>query len=312
MAAQSVREWTGIQKFPAATQTKLLELLGKLKQEHVDSLTILVLGKGGVGKSSTVNSVIGESVVAVSAFQSEVSRPVMVSRTRAGFTLNIIDTPGLVEGGYVNDRAIDMIKGFLLDKTIDVLLYVDRLDSYRMDTLDKQIIKAITDSFGKGIWDRAAIVLTHAQFSPPDRLSYEDFFGRRSESFLNVVRSGAGIKKQDTLASSMPVVLVENSVRCNKNDDGEKILPSGVSWIPNLVKTIIDVVSNGSKGILVDKKLIEGPNPNERFKMWIPLIVLAQYFLVIKPIQGKIKKDISKEKKAPWELRDLVAAKRRV
>lgn len=33
MAAQSVREWTGIQKFPAATQTKLLELLGKLKQE---------------------------------------------------------------------------------------------------------------------------------------------------------------------------------------------------------------------------------------------------------------------------------------
>lgn len=33
MAAQLVREWTGIQQFPAATQTKLLELLGKLKQE---------------------------------------------------------------------------------------------------------------------------------------------------------------------------------------------------------------------------------------------------------------------------------------
>lgn len=33
MAAQVVREWAGIQQFPAATQTKLLELLGKLKQE---------------------------------------------------------------------------------------------------------------------------------------------------------------------------------------------------------------------------------------------------------------------------------------
>lgn len=43
-----------------------------------------------------------------------------------------------------------------------------------------------------------------------------------------------------------------------------------------MVKTIIDVVSNGSKGILVDKKLIEGPNPNARFKMWLPLIMLAQ------------------------------------
>lgn len=43
-------------------------------------------------------------------FQSETPRPVMVSRSRAGFTLNIIDTPGLVEGGYVNDQSLDLIK----------------------------------------------------------------------------------------------------------------------------------------------------------------------------------------------------------
>jgi predicted GTPase len=35
----------------------------------VNSLTILVMGKGGVGKSSTVNSIIGERVVAISPFQ---------------------------------------------------------------------------------------------------------------------------------------------------------------------------------------------------------------------------------------------------
>lgn len=34
-----------------------------------DRLTILVMGKGGVGKSSTVNSIIGERAVTVSAFQ---------------------------------------------------------------------------------------------------------------------------------------------------------------------------------------------------------------------------------------------------
>lgn len=33
MAAQVGREWTGLQQFPAATQTKLHDLLGKLKQE---------------------------------------------------------------------------------------------------------------------------------------------------------------------------------------------------------------------------------------------------------------------------------------
>ncbi|KAF9601615.1 hypothetical protein IFM89_020909, partial [Coptis chinensis] len=193
MASQLIREWTGIQQFPAATQTKLLELLGKLKQENVNTLTILVMGKGGVGKSSTVNSLIGERVVAVSAFQSEVPRPVMVSRHGSGFTLNIIDTPGLIEG-----------------------------DAYRVDNLDRQIIKAISDSFGNRIWCRGLVVLTHAQLSPPDGLNYDDFLSKRSVALLKIVRTGARFRKQDIQDSICPVVLVENSGRCRTNDDGEK------------------------------------------------------------------------------------------
>lgn len=37
--------------------------------QNVNTLTILVMGKGGVGKSSTVNSIIGERAVSVSPFQ---------------------------------------------------------------------------------------------------------------------------------------------------------------------------------------------------------------------------------------------------
>ncbi|KAF3441361.1 hypothetical protein FNV43_RR15275 [Rhamnella rubrinervis] len=310
--ASQIREWSGINSFAPATQTKLSELLGKLKQEDVNTLTILVMGKGGVGKSSTVNSIIGERAVTISPFQSEGTRPVMVSRTRAGFTLNIIDTPGLIEGGYINDVALDNIKRFLLNKTIDILLYVDRLDAYRVDNLDREIVKAITGSFGKGIWNRALVVLTHAQLSPPDGLPYEEFFSKRSDALLKALRLGAGLKKSDVQGYGAPVVLVENSGRCNKNETDEKVLPNGIAWIPHLVQVITEVALNGSKSIFVDKTLIEGPNPNDRGKFLIPLILAVQYFLVIKPIERAIRSDVAKENRPSWEMRDTEKTNRKI
>lgn len=48
----------------------------------------------------------------------------MVSRSRSGFTLNIIDTPGLIEGGYVNDQVLDTIKRFA-EATDDWFCYIE-------------------------------------------------------------------------------------------------------------------------------------------------------------------------------------------
>jgi hypothetical protein len=42
------------------------------------------------------------------------------------------------------------------------------------------------------------------------------------------------------------------------------------------MKEITIVVSNGSKSIHVDQKLIDGPNPNNRWKKYIPLILAVQ------------------------------------
>lgn len=47
----------------------------------------------------------------------------MCSRMRAGFTLNIIDTPGLVEGGYVNEQALEIIKRFVLEQTYQLEIH---------------------------------------------------------------------------------------------------------------------------------------------------------------------------------------------
>lgn len=43
MATPIPREWAGLQQFPAATQTKLHELLGKLKEEVPQSTPICIM-----------------------------------------------------------------------------------------------------------------------------------------------------------------------------------------------------------------------------------------------------------------------------
>ncbi|CAN1309618.1 Translocase of chloroplast 33, chloroplastic [Linum perenne] len=291
--ASLAREWVGFKQFPVATQDKLVDLFGKLKEQGIDTLTILVMGKGGVGKSSTVNSLIGERVMNVNSFQADFVRPVMVSRLRAGFTINIIDTPGLVEGGYVNYPALELTKRFLLNKKIDVLLYVDRLDSYRVDELDKQIVKAIADGFGKDIWRKSLLVLTHAQLCPPDDISYDVFTSRRSEAVMKTVMQGARLKKSDLEEQPIPVGLVENSGRCNKNDSDEKILPNGDAWIPSLVEQIITTATNGSKSVVVDKKLIDGSASSDRGKLYIPILLAAEVRVILPPSSSLSLNDLS-------------------
>jgi hypothetical protein len=62
--------------------------------------------------------------------------------------------------------------------------------------------------------------------------------------------------------------------------EGKKILPSGTVWLISLVESTVKVAaSESSKSIFIDTKLIDGPNVNQRGKLWITLILLAQFLL---------------------------------
>lgn len=51
-----------------------------LREDGRAELTVLLLGRGGAGKSSTVNSLLGERAANVAAFQQDAARPICFSR----------------------------------------------------------------------------------------------------------------------------------------------------------------------------------------------------------------------------------------
>ncbi|VVA97897.1 unnamed protein product [Arabis nemorensis] len=208
-------------------------------QDPLDfSCTIMVLGKSGVGKSATINSIFDEVKICTDAFQMGTKRVQDVEGFVQGIKVRVIDTPGLLPSlsdQHKNVKILKSVRAFIKKNPPDIVLYLDRLDMQSRDSGDMPLLCTITEVFGPSIWFNAIVGLTHAASAPPDgpngtALSYEMFVTQRSHVIQNVIRQAAG-----DMRLMNPVSLVENHSACRTNRAGQRVLPNGQVWKPHLL-----------------------------------------------------------------------------
>ncbi|KAG9157963.1 hypothetical protein Leryth_000147 [Lithospermum erythrorhizon] len=226
-----------------AAKSMAVQLEEEGKDDLDFSLNIMVIGKCGVGKSATINSIIGEDKSRIDAFEAATTSVKVISGYVDGVKIRVLDTPGLkssVMEQAFNTKVLSSVKKLTKKSPVDIVLYVDRLDAATRDLNDLPLMKTITSSLGTSIWRSTIVTLTHAASAPPDGpsgspLSYEVFVTQRSHVVQQSIGQAVSDVRMMSPSAMNPVSLVENHPSCRKNREGQKILPNGQSWKPQLL-----------------------------------------------------------------------------
>ena len=124
-------------------------------------VTIAVLGRVGVGKSTLVNRILNREAAQVANTGKSVTQKVSVYENEVdSVAYRVIDTPGLqdINKGFANDR--DIIN-CVLERDPDVILYcISTLPSSKISAADKKVM--IEMNHIENIWKRTIVVLTFA------------------------------------------------------------------------------------------------------------------------------------------------------
>lgn len=205
---------------------------GFLMAARKNPVRLLLLGRTGVGKSSTINALFDEGVAEIDEFEPATSDVREYNKVIEGVAITVTDTPGLCddlpESG--NDRRyLELLRS--KQRHFDCVLFVTTLDAPRISGDERRALQLLTKTFGAKLWEHAVIVLTRGDAVGSENLSRTR--ERRTELLRAEISRHAGGKA----LPAIPSVVTSNV---------NQRLPDGSEWLPELFTQVFARMSDAA------------------------------------------------------------------
>jgi small GTP-binding protein len=212
------------------------------KESQSKRFTILLVGRTGVGKSSTINSLLGQEVAPVNAAEPETAKVIKYDLKIHGIPCRVIDTPGLCDGKGRDGSYIQKMRKAAGNKGIDCMWFVTIMDETRVRTDEIEAIDSVTEAFDAEVWDRAVIVLTRADKSSDVKMHNEQL-SLRSAKLRSAIKKA--IKDNTYYGDIRPSV---NDIPVISVANNSETTPDGTHWLGELYLSTADRMSSAGFG----------------------------------------------------------------